>query len=487
MQRLNSPVFRTVAYVNGLFCLYLSIAMLAPMAVDYFDGNTDWRGFLVSALLTGTLSGATVLASRGNFPRFTPRVGFLLVATLWLFSTLVASLPIMLGSAGMSFTDAVFEAMSGLTTTGATVITGLDDKPRGLLVWRSLTQWIGGLGIVAVGLLLLPYLKIGGMQFFRMESSERGDKPVARLETFAIWLVSIYVSLTLACAVLYASFGMSWFDAINHAMTTVATSGFSTHDTSFAQYGNGVLVVSMVFMLIAAMPFAVFFISLFSGTLRESFDEQIPVLTGVVFLLTVPVYLGALAGGSLAPLDALTHAAFNVVSIVTTTGYASADYTLWGPATVAAVLLATFLGGCTGSTSGGIKTYRLIILFRTVSTGVRNLVYPNGVFPVHYNGRRVGDDTVRAVAAFFFAFMAILLICTIAVAATGLDLVTAFSGSLASVSNVGPALGNIIGPAGNYSSLPDAAKWVLTLAMFLGRLEIMTILVVASPFFWRSV
>lgn len=483
---MNTSTLRTVGYVNGLFCLYLALAMLAPMAIDYFDGNPDWRGFLVSALLTGTLSGALVLAARGNFPRFTPRMGFLLVATLWCSATIVAAAPLILGSSSLSLTDAVFEIMSGLTTTGATVIAGLDTLPRGLLLWRSLTQWIGGLGIVAAGLLLLPYLQIGGMQFFRMESSDRGEKPVARLQTFAVWLLSVYGGLTLACAILYATFGMSWFDAINHAMTTISTGGYSTHDTSFGQFGPGALATAIAFMLIGSTPFAPIFIALFSGNVRGSLDIQVAAMLAIAAVLAAAVFVEVSSAGAFSPGDALLHSAFNVVSVLTTTGYASTDYTKWGSLTLAVILLATFLGGCTGSTSGGIKTYRLVILYQMLAAGLRSLVYPNGVFPVFYNGRRVSETAIRAVSAFFFAYMAFLMIFTVLLGGIGLDIVTAFTGALTCLSNVGPGLGDIIGPAGNFSTLPDAAKWIMTLAMFLGRLEIMTILVVLSPVFWRG-
>jgi trk system potassium uptake protein TrkH len=478
--------FRTIAYVNGLFCLYVALAMVAPMTVDYLDGNEDWYGFLASGFVIGTLSAATVLATRGNLAPFNLRIGFLLVVSLWLSTSLVATLPLMLGSRAVTFTDALFETVSGLTTTGSTVLTGLDDMPRGLLLWRSTIQWLGGIGIVAMSLLILPFLRIGGMQFFRLESSERSEKPVARIQTFAIWLVSVYGALTLACMILYRVGGMTWFDAMNHAMTTLPTAGYGTHDSSFAQYSNWVLITAIAFMLIGAVPFATIAIALFTGSLRRSLDAQVPIFIAVTAALCAIAFAAALESEQFGPTDALIHATFNLVSNLTTTGYASADYTQWGPVANGAFLVAMLVGGCAGSTAGGLKIYRVAILYQSLRVSMRELVYPSGVFPIHFSGKRVSPEALRSVANFLFAYVAILFVSTLLFTGMGLDLVTAISGALTAMSNVGPGLGPIIGPAGNFASLPDEAKWLLTLLMLLGRLEIMTVLVILSPLFWRG-
>lgn len=481
-----SGVFRTISYVTALFCLYLAIAMLAPMLIDLIDGNDDWKGFLVSFFLIGSLSAAMLLANRGQMISFTPRMGFLLINVLWITTSFASSLPFILGSTEISLTDSVFEAVSGLTTTGATVLTGLDDLPRGLLLWRSTMQWLGGIGVVAMGLLILPFLRVGGMQFFRMESSERADKPVARVQIFATYLITIYVMLTLACMVSYAAGGMNWFDALNHSMTTVSTAGFSTHDTSFAQFGDMVVITAIVFMLIGAMPFTAFFLFILNNDFRRAFDTQIIVLLGIVAVLFIPAFIAATETGAFTPSDAFLHTLFNVVSIVTTTGYASTDYVSWGPLAVSVFLVASFVGGCAGSTSGGFKTYRLIILAQTLRVSIRELVYPNGVFPVYYNGRRVATEALQSITTFFFAFIAILFVATLLLTGTGLEFDDAFSGALACISNVGPGITDLIGPAGTFSSLPDSAKWIMIFLMFLGRLEIMTLLIILTPIFWRG-
>lgn len=460
--------------------------MLAPMIVDLIDDNEDWKGFMVTFFLVGSISAAILIANRGEMVAFSPRMGFLLINVLWLTTSFASSIPFLLGATEIDFTDAVFEAVSGLTTTGATVLTGLDDMPRGLLLWRSTMQWLGGIGIVAMGLLILPFLRVGGMQFFRMESSERADKPVARIQTFAGYLITIYVMLTLSCMVTYAAGGMEWFDALNHAMTTIATGGFSTHDTSFAQFGDAVVITAIIFMLVGALPFTAFFLFLINNDFRKAFDNQILGLLIIVFALFIPAFIAATETGAFLPSDAFLHSLFNVVSIVTTTGYATTDYVSWGSLAVSVFLVASFVGGCAGSTAGGFKVYRLIILAQTLRASIRELVYPNGVFPVYYNGRRLSPEALQSITTFFFAFIAILFIFTILLAATGMQFDDAFAGSLSCLTNVGPGITALIGPAGNFSTLPDTAKWLMIILMLLGRLEIMTLLVILTPMFWRS-
>ncbi len=483
---MDSGAFRTIAYVNGLFCLYVALAMVAPMTVDYLDGNPDWSGFLASGSVIGTLSAATILATRGNLAPFNLKMGFLLVTSLWVTTSLVGALPFMFGSRAILFTDAIFETVSGLTTTGSTILTGLDDMPRGLLLWRSTIQWLGGIGIVAMSLLILPYLRIGGMQLFRLEASDRAEKPVARIQTFTVWLVSIYGGLTLACMISYAAGGMSWFDALNHAMTTLPTAGYGTHDSSFAQYSNTVLVAAIVFMLIGGMPFTTLGIALFTGSLRRGLDAQLPAYLGIALVLSGIAFAAAMQSGQLEPTDALIHATFNLVSNVTTTGYATTDYTLWGPVANGVFLIALLIGGCAGSTAGGLKIYRVVILFQSLRVSLRELVYPSGVFPIRFSGKRVSPEALRSAATFVFAYIAILLVATMLLTGTGLDLVTALSSAATAMSNTGPGLGPIVGPAGNFSSLSDTAKWLLIILMLLGRLELMTVMVVFTPMFWRG-
>ncbi|MEX2372693.1 MAG: TrkH family potassium uptake protein, partial [Dehalococcoidia bacterium] len=383
--------------------------------------------------------------------------------------------------------DAVFEAVSGMTTTGATVITGLDDLPPGLLIWRSLLQWFGGLGVIALGMFILPLLNVGGVSYFQIESSSMDDRPFARFSTYTTSLVAVYATLTVACAICYAAAGMTGFDAINHALTSISTAGFSTHDASMGHYDQNlaVLWVGTVSMFIGALPFAILILFISRGRLDALTDPQIKVFVGylVTFILAVTIYRRLTTDETF--FDALTHSAFNFTSIITTTGYASGDYMTWGPFVAAAAFIATFLGGCSGSTTGGIKAYRFLIVFELLANGLRRLVYPNTVLTVRYGDRVVEDEVQRAVVLFVASFLVIWGIGTLILAATGLDIITSLSGMAATLTNVGPGIGDIIGPAGTYAPVPDFAKWVLALAMLLGRLEILAVLVILSPVFWE--
>lgn len=483
---MSETQLRFSAFLAAVFALYFAAAMLVPAAVDFFLGNPDWRVFVSSAVLVGAPAAACALATRASPPRVNARFAFLLVNLLWVTSAIVGAIPFMLASIRLGLTDAVFEAVSALTTTGSTVISGLDALPPGLLLWRSLLQWMGGLGVVALGLFVLPLLRIGGISFFRIESSDTADRPFARFSTFTVALVGIYTVLTLLCALSYATAGMTGFDAVNHAMTTLATGGFSTHDASLGYYGenSAVIWVGTVFMFVAGLPFSILMLLVLRGRLEALGDRQILVYVGfcVIFTLSVAVYLRVQS--DFTPFEALTHSAFNFVSLITTTGFASTDYSLWGAFPVACAFLATILGGCSGSTAGGIKAYRFLILFETMRSGLRQLVYPSSVATVRYGDRRVDTDMQDTAVLFICAFVVIWAITLILLAATGLDFMTAATGALTALTNVGPGLGDIVGPAGNFSELPDAAKWVLGGAMILGRLEILAVLVLLSPAFW---
>jgi trk system potassium uptake protein len=368
------------------------------------------------------------------------------------------------------------------------VMVGLDTAPPGMLVWRSLLQWMGGLGVIALGLFVLPFLNIGGISYFKIESAaDVENRPFARFSTFMLGLLTVYSGLTIVCAFCYAAAGMTGFDAINHALTTVSTAGFSTHDASFGYFGDNlaILWVGTIFMFIGALPFSIMIVLVLRGRFDALGDPQIRVFAAycLAFILATAIYVRVSTGMPMT--EAFTHSAFNFTSIITTTGYASQDYTAWGPFAVSCAFVATFLGGCSGSTAGGIKAYRFLILYELFANGLRRLVYPNTVVTVRYGDRPVPDEVQRAVVLFISAFFVLWAILILLLAATGLDLVTATSGALTSMTNVGPGLGPIIGPAGNYSSIPETAKWILSLAMLLGRLEILAVLVVFTPVFWR--
>ncbi len=484
---MHSLSIRAAIHVSSVFAIYLSLAMLVPAAVDLFYGNQDWKVFAFCGFFLCGLSLAVALATQGRPPPATTRFGFLLVNMLWITMAVAGAIPLLASpSVNLSLADAIFESVSGITTTGGTVINGLDRAPPGLLIWRSLLNYMGGLGVIALGLFLLPFLNIGGITYFRIESSDIQERPFERLATFTVSLIAIYSALVGLCALLYVAGGMEMFDAVNHAMSTLATGGFSTHDSSFARYaGNAaVLWTGSLFMFIGGLPFSIMILFAVRGRIDALRDPQIRVFLGytVVMAVAVAIYLRVSTGVPF--FYALTHSTFNFMSIITTTGFASDDYTKWGPFAVACIFVATFLGGCSGSTSGAIKAYRFLILFELLANGVRRLVYPNTIHPVRYGDRSVPDQLQRAVVLFIASFFVIWMIGTVLLAATGLDLVTAMTGALSCLTNVGPGLGDIIGPAGNYSSVPQAAKWILSALMLLGRLEILAVLVIFSPAFW---
>jgi len=479
---------RPALYVTCFFSMHIAVAMLVPALVDIIDGSRDWTVFVGVGVAVFAVALLGVLSLRQSLPRFSPRFGFLVTTVLWVTTCFVAALPFYFSALGLTFAQALFESVSGLTTTGATVIADLDEAPRGILLWRALLEFFGGIGIVAIGLFLFPFLRIGGMQLFRAESSDRSDKALPRVVQLTAALVIIYIGLNVLCTLVYAALGMSFFDAVTHAMATVSTGGFSTHDASFGFFTNPALYwACTVFMLAGGLPFVLFVDLCVNGRLTLFSDLQARVYLGIVVVASVGLAVWLTATSEMPFLAAFTHTTFNVTSVVTTTGFASTDYALWGPFAVALFLILTFVGGCSGSTSGGIKIYRLIIVTAAVNRAVHRLVYPNAVVPLRYGERRVDAEVFESVMTFLIAFFVLLGGLTMLLAlVSGLDLVTSLTGALTALCNVGPGLGDVIGPAGNYASLDDAAAWVLSAAMLLGRLEIMTVLVLLAPIYWRS-
>jgi trk system potassium uptake protein TrkH len=376
--------------------------------------------------------------------------------------------------------------MSGITTTGSTVLAGLDTLPPGILLWRALLQWIGGIGIIAIAILLLPLLRVGGMQLFRIERSEAREEKVYTASKTILFLASIYLGLTILCFFFYLAFGMTAFDAVAHAMTTLSTGGYSTHDASFAYYPvSGLHWGATLFMLAGAVPFFLY-VRTVRGSLRALVtDQQVRGFILFVALVSVAMAVWLTRQRDIGFYEALTLTSFNITSIITTTGYASDDYTAWGPGAVGVFLVMMFIGGCSGSTSGAIKFYRFQIALAIVRAHVKRLISPHRVVPLRYNGRALPDDVPYSILAFLVVFIATIAVFTVLLALMGLDIVTAYSASVTAITNVGPGLGSIIGPAGNFAALPDAAKWLLTIAMLAGRLEVLALLVAFDPDFWR--
>lgn len=477
---------RPIVLTIGIVLCSIAAAMLLPAMVDYLDGRSSARVFLASAVFSFFVGGLMLLVALDDKPmQLGIKEGFVLTTICWVFVAAFAALPFI--GLGLKVSDAFFESMSGLTTTGATVLVKLDSLSRGVLLWRSLLQGLGGLGIVVTALIILPFLRVGGMQLFHLESSDRSEKVLPRALELVTATAAIYASLIVACMALYMMFGMTPFDAINHALTTVATAGFSTHDKSFGFFVQPELQwICIVFMILGALPFVVFIRMLRGETSALWQDSQVRGF--MVLLLAIctitSVWLSINNGLPLG--EAVRLAAFNVTSIMTTTGYSSDDYTAWGPFAVGLFFLLMFIGGCSGSTCGGIKIYRLQVAGILTRSHFLHLMSPNRIVTLTYNRRRLPEDVPFSVVAFLAIYMTTVGVFTVILSAMGLDLVTALSAAASAVGNVGPGLGEIIGPAGNYSGLPDSSKWVLCFAMLLGRLELFTVLVLFRPEFWRN-
>ncbi|MBB3063939.1 TrkH family potassium uptake protein [Limibacillus halophilus] len=481
------PSLRPTFFVLGILLLALAMAMLLPLVADLTVNNPDWSSFALAGAFTTFVGGLLALSNRPG-ERFSLglREAFLLTTLSWLVLPLFAAFPFLFFSDRLDLADAFFEAASGLTTTGSTVLVGLDAMPPGILLWRSALQWMGGVGIVVMAIIILPFLRVGGMQLFHAESSDRSEKIVARPAELVGFIVSIYGVLTLACFLAYRVAGMNAFDALNHAMTTLSTGGYSTHDASMAHFQQPAIHwIATVFMLAGALPFVAYVKALRGDRSALWKDSQIITLLSLVALVALSLGVWLSMARAMPVAEAMRHAFFNVASIVTTTGFASDDYSLWGTFAVGIFFFLTFVGGCTGSTSGAIKIFRFQILLLVARRQLRSLYAPHAVVRMTYNGRPVPEDVPQSVLA-FLAFFGLAFACvTLALTALGLDLVTAISGAAQAISNVGPGLGDIIGPSGNFSGLGDAEKMVLSGAMILGRLELFTLLVLLDSGFWR--
>jgi trk system potassium uptake protein TrkH len=482
------PDIRLTVFILGILLIVLAVAMLIPAGVDWLYGDPDWKSFVLSAAITCGAGGAMFLGFRTpKAPALTAREGFILTSAAWIVMTAFATLPLMLSTASLSFTDAFFEAMSGLTTSGGTVMTSLDSQPKGILLWRAMLQWIGGIGIIAVAVAILPLLRVGGMQLFRMESSDKTEKVRPRVQQVVSLIAVVYLVLTFLCTLALVLGGMNLFDAVCHAMAAISTGGFSTRDSSIDFYQSATIEwVLVVFMAIGGSTFVLLARAAFGDFRAFLNDSQTRWYFGYMgaFSLMLAIWQIFMNGRPIS--DAIRSSVFNVVSIATTTGFASEDYTLWGSLPVAAILALLFIGGSTGSTSGGMKVFRFCVLGSVAIAQIRHLVHPNRLLLPTYNGKPISDDVIRSVLSFFFFYIGSFAVLTIAISAFGLDLVTAMTGIAQALGNVGPGLGPVIGPVGNYSTLPDGALWILSAAMMLGRLELLTVLVLFSPVFWRG-
>lgn len=476
-----------IKLLGGLSCA-LALLMLLPAGLAYFAHQTvDAKAFFIASLASFIVGG--FMLGLGSWAKFTlsGRQVFLLTSLSWLVLSLLAGLPLMFSSAGLNFTNAIFESLSGLTTTGATVIANLDAQTSSVLLWRALLQWVGGIGIIVLGMAILPFLQVGGMRLFQSESSDWSAKAMPRSATLAKAIGLVYLGLTGLCIFSYWLVGMQPFDALIHGLTTSATGGFSNYSASMGQFIHQpqVLWVAVVFMLLGSLPFVLFVQALQGRPLKIITDSQVQALVKLLLVAIALVFLHLLSLGE--SFNTAIHlAAFNVVSVVSTTGYVAGDYSSWSSFALMLFFLLMFVGGCSGSTSGGFKVFRHQLTWLLLRNQLLTLIHPRSVTVQKYNSSPLGEDVVRSLVAFILVFFVLVAVLALALAFMGLDFLTSLSAALSSVTNIGPGLGTEIGPAGNFAHLPAAAKWLLGLGMLLGRLEILTLIVIFIPAFWRN-
>ncbi len=476
--------YKTVFFTLGILLIILGISMLIPIIAQFFYDELD-SSFLGASIITIIFGTLFFLSNLDHDKKLNLQQAFLLTALSWLSIAIFSSLPFIFSGNSFTMTNAFFESMSGITTTGSTIIPDLETIPKGILLWRAILQWLGGIGIIVMAITLMPIMNVGGMQLFKISSNDSSEKILPKSKEIALRLIYIYLILTVFCASSYKILGMNIFDSLTHAMTTIATGGFSNYNESIGFFNSVSIEISaMVFIILGSLPFIVY-IKFLNGNKKVFFDDtQIKTFIKIILLSIVilTIYLVFDKSNSFNFRAIL----FNVISILTGTGYVNAQFDSWGGFPVILFLLLMFIGGCAGSTTCGVKIFRIQILFSFISNQLKKIIYPKGIFILKYDQNPVDNNFISSVISFIYLYLLIFFIITALLSLTGLDFVTSISGAATSISNVGPGLGSVIGPNGNFSSLPDISKWILTLGMILGRLELFAILVLFLPSFWRN-
>ena len=478
---------KTVFFLIGILLVVLGSSMLAPYAVQIIL-NEESHSFISASFVTIFIGILFILANLEKEFKLNLRQTFLFSSLAWVMVAAFGSLPFLLSTQNFTLSEAFFESMSGITTTGATIISDLDNSPKSILLWRAIMQWLGGIGIVVMAITILPLLKVGGMQLFKMEGPDSTEKILPRTIEVATIIISTYIVLTFICGLFYWIFGMTVFDSVSHAMTTIATGGFSTHNDSIGFFKNSnIEIVASIFIILGSIPF-ISYLKFAQGNKKIFFqDVQIK---GLIYLLAISIFIMffylILINYESSLLDKIRISSFNVISILSGTGYVTDDFGLWGKFSLIFFLLLMFIGGCAGSTACGIKIFRLQMLLIFLKNQIKKLVSPNSVIITKYNNQKISDSFINSVIIFIFTFLFIFLIIAMLLSISGLDLITSISGAASSISNVGPGLGEMIGPNGNYREIPDLSKWILSAGMLLGRLELFAVLVLFFPSFWRN-
>ena len=476
--------YKTVFFTLGILQIILGIFMFIPIIAQFFYQEIDssFFGASIVTIIFGTLF---FLSNLDHENKLNLQQAFLLTALSWLSVAIFGSLPFFFSNLDFSFTNAFFESMSGITTTGSTIIANLENMPKSILLWRAILQWLGGIGIIIMAITLMPIMNVGGMQLFKISSNDSSEKVLPKSKEIAVRLIYIYSALTTMCALTYYMFGMSFFDSITHSMTTLATGGFSNYNESIGFFDSLAIEISaMFFIILGSLPF-ISYIKFINGNKDIFFsDTQIITFFKIIFISIIILSIYLIFNNS--ETYNIRSIFFNVISILTGTGYVNAQFDNWGGFSLLIFLSLMFIGGCAGSTTCGVKIFRFQILYLFITNQLKKIIYPKGVFIIKYNQSSIDEKFISSIISFIFFYFVIFLVLTALLSLTGLDFVTAISGAATSISNVGPGLGSEIGPNGNFSSLPDVSKWILSLGMILGRLELFAILVLFLPSFWRN-
>ena len=476
--------YKTVFFTLGILQMILGVFMFIPIILQfvYSEIDSSFFGASIVTIIFGTLF---FLSNLDHDKQLTLQQAFLLTALSWLSIAIFGSLPFIFSDLNFSFTNAFFESMSGITTTGSTIISNLNEMPKSILLWRAILQWLGGIGIIIMAITLMPIMNVGGMQLFKISNNDSSEKILPKSKEIALRLIYIYTALTLLCGLTYKIFGMNYFDSLTHSMTTIATGGFSNYNESIGFFNSVSIEISaMIFIILGSLPF-IAYIKFISGNKKILFDDAQIRSFFKIIIFSVAILTIYLAISNSAELN-LRSIFFNIISILTGTGYVNAEFDTWGSFTLILFLGLMFIGGCAGSTTCGVKIFRIQILYLFISNQLKKIIYPKGVFVLKYDQNPIDNKFISSVISFIYMYLVIFFVLTALLSLTGLDFVTSISGAATSISNVGPGLGSVIGPNGDFSSLPNISKWILTLGMILGRLELFAILVLFLPSFWRN-
>ncbi len=476
--------YKTVFFTLGILQIILGVSMFIPIIVQFFYSELD-SSFFGSSIVTIIFGTLFFLSNLDHDKKLNLQQAFLLTALSWISIAIFGSLPFVFSSIELSITDSFFESMSGITTTGSTIISDLENAPKGLLLWRAILQWLGGIGIIVMAITLMPIMNVGGMQLFKISSNDSSEKILPKSKEIALRLIYIYSGLTGLCAITYWIFGMGKFDSLTHSMTTIATGGFSNYNESIGYFNSlPIEISSMFFIILGSIPF-IAYIKFISGN-KKIFLNDIQIKTFLKIIIFTVIILSIYLLFSNHENFSLRSIFFNTISILSGTGYVNAEFDSWGSFPITLFLALMFIGGCAGSTACGVKIFRIQILYLFILNQLKKIIYPKGVFVIKYDQSAVDEKFIASIISFIYFYIVIFFILTTLLSLTGLDFITAISGAATSISNVGPGLGPIIGPNGDFSSLPDLSKWILTVGMILGRLELFAILVLFLPSFWKN-